>query len=172
MPIHRSCRSSIGVIGMHDVVSRCLDMISRRGEGTFVKRDSPYTVEVRIGQDLDFRMVNVARQGGNIVSIDLDTGKMKFRINDRVDRQVTNTVLARMHVALYVMQRVPIADETFLNVGPFLDAHIDPYEQVISKRLGHLVLKGAESSRYIVASEEKIPRYQMIHVKPKAVEVI
>lgn len=154
---------------MHDVVSRCLDTLQKKGVGTFIKRDSPYTVEARVGKDGDFRSVSVARQGGNIVTIDLDTQKMKVRINDRVDRQVTNTVLARMHIALYVMQRVPLEDETFLNVAPFLEETLDKDEHVLSKRLGHLVLKGATSLRYITATDDLIPRYQVIHVKPEEV---
>lgn len=150
---------------MHDVVSRCLDMLAKRGEGTFIKRESPYTVEVRVGSDKGIRMINVARQGGNIVSIDLDTQKMKFRINDRVDRQVTNTVLARMHIALYVMQRVPVMDETFINVGPFLDTHLDEFEHVISRRVNHLLLSGGKCNRYVTITDEAIPRYRLIHVK-------
>lgn len=149
---------------MHNVIGRCLDRLKKRGTGYFITKDHPYTVEARLDDTGHFRSIRVAKRGGEIVSVDLDTERLKCRVNDRVDRQVVNTVLSQLYIALYVSHRVPLTDDTFMNITPFLEAHLDDGETIVSKQLGKLFLKGGARPRYIMSSSGKIPRYQLINV--------
>lgn len=149
---------------MHDVVSRDILRYDDVESGHFIFSDRSYKVEVRREKN-EYRLVSVARHGANVATVDLDTGKMKFRISDRVDRQIANTVLAYMGVALYVVQRVPLPDESFFNVGPFLEHRLEEGEHVVSRQVGKLIVRGNGKVCYVRSDEGAIPRYEMIHVE-------
>lgn len=151
---------------MHDVVSRNILQYEGAPTGRYIHHGRTYIIEVAIDEGA-FRAITVARHGANVVSVDLDSEKMKFRINDRVDRQIANTVFSLMGVALYVIQRAPLPDVTFMNVGPFLERHLQAGEHVISKQIEKLILRGDSGTRYIRSDEGVIPRYEMIHVEQR-----
>lgn len=145
---------------MHDGVERLLRKHDGSPDGCYVMTSGPYRAEV-CREDGHTVAVAVARHGAIVAKVDRVTGTMKFRVRDRVDRQIANTVLAHMEVALHVLQRVPLPDESFFNVGPFLERH-SPGAEVVSRRPGALYVRGEAGTSAVVCEDGPVPRFVLV----------
>lgn len=145
---------------MHDGVEKLLHKKDGAEDGCYILTSGPYRAEVcrEGGRTV---AVAVARHGAIVAKVDHVTGKMKFRVRDRVDRQIANTVLAHMEVALHVLQRVPLPDESFFNVGPFLERR-HPGAHVVSRRPGTLFVRGEDGTAAVVCEDGEIPRFSLL----------
>lgn len=145
---------------MHDGVGKLIRKHDESPDGCYIVTSGPYRAEVcREGGETV--AVAVARHGAVVAKVDRATGKMKFHVRDRVDRQIANTVLAHMEVALHVLQRVPLPDESFFNVGPFLERR-RPGSEVVSRRPGMLFVRGEMGTSTVVCEDGSIPRFVLV----------